>query len=636
MDRGVARNILNRSLPYKNVRIKRLDNRCFSSHIDGGRPEFRVRRHGTHQCVVIMANDVAEKAARLTLEAFDTLNGEFQAITRRARHRFEEKDWTGARADAVERLDAYEVALDRTAAHLDAALGPRAHEQSLWRSAKHPFARLVTDRYDLDRAETFYNSVTRKLLQTVGLNRDVEFFYLHSKSSSPPSEEQVFRRYPAAADTAAVVGRILSDLGLNAGFEDPERDARLIAQEIDLHLWPAVASGATYVIDVVKAVFYRNSEAYVIGRITTDGRVLPLLIPLVHGARGIYADAVLISPSEVSIVFSFAYSYFFVDEERYDALILFLRSILPEADLAELYSGLGYNRHGKTEFYRELHRFVHVSRELFEAAPGLEGAVMIAFTLPHFPFVFKVIKDRPCFLRSALQTSKTTTPEQIRHQYDFVSHRDHAGRMVDTQEFENLRFRLKRFSPELLEEFQRGATGAVRFTEEHVVFRFVYVQRKVLPLPLFFRMEKNPEMLRHMLIDFGYFLKDIAASGVFPCDLFNTWNYGVTHWGRVVLYDYDDVFPIERVRFRQKPLPSSELEETEPEENWIVATDEDFFVDEIDRYSGIPSPLKGVFASVHGDLFRVEFWDSLTRKLSEGALFEVIPYDRARRFAIHQ
>jgi isocitrate dehydrogenase kinase/phosphatase len=580
-----------------------------------------------------MVNDAASRAAWLTLEAFDSLCEDFRSITRRARCRFESRDWAGARADASERLDAYEVSLDRTAASLDAIFGQRACTQSLWRAAKQPFARLVADRYDRDRAETFYNSVTRRLLQTVGLNREVEFFYLRPRPAPLPDEQPVVRRYPASSDTPSTVRTILQECGFEAGFEDLDRDSRLIAQEIDLHLWPVVATAATYVIEVVRAVFFRNTEAYIVGRILTDDRILPLLIPFVHGEHGIYADAVLFSPAEVSIVFSFAYSYFFVDEERYDSLIRFLRSILPEADLGELYTSLGYNRHGKTEFYRDLHRFIHVSREQFVAAPGLEGAVMIAFTLPHYPFVFKVIKDHPCFLRSALVTSKTTTPAQIRQQYDFVLHRDRAGRMVDTQEFENLRLRISRFAPDLIEEFLRGAPGTVRQTEEHLVFRHVYVQRKVLPLPLFFRSEKDPETLRHILLDFGDFLKDLAGSGVFPCDLFNTWNYGVTHWGRVVLFDYDDVAPIEQIRFRQKPLPRNEIEETEPEENWIVATDEDFFVEEIDRYTGIPGPLKGLFASVHGDLFTVEYWDTLMRRLREGDQCDVIPYDRSRRFS---
>jgi isocitrate dehydrogenase kinase/phosphatase len=204
--------------------------------------------------------------------------------------------------------------------------------------------------------------------------------------------------------------------------------------------------------------------------------------------------------------------------------------------------------------------------------------------------------------------------------------------MVDTQEFENLRFKKKRFSNTLLAEFAQAARNNVTVTDDYVIIHHVYVQRKVIPLPLYFQIEKNPETIRHVLIDFGYFLKDLAASGVFPCDLFNTWNYGVTHWERVVLYDYDDVLPIERLRFRRKPEPQNEIEETGPEEDWIFATEEDFFMDEIERYSGIPRPLKGIFKSVHMDLYTVEFWQTLTDNLRKGEVVDVIPYDRTRRF----
>ena len=383
---------------------------------------------------------------------------------------------------------------------------------------------------------------------------------------------------------------------------------------------------------MVRAVFYRNKGAYIVGRIAIDTRAIPLIIPLLNGPRWIYADTVLLHEAEASIVFSFAYSYFLVDLERYDTLIGFLRSIIPHAELSELYTSLGYNRHGKTEFYRDLHRFVHLSREQFVVAPGLEGAVMIVFTLPNYDFVFKVIKDRPCFLRSMNDTPKAITNEQVRHRYTFVSHRDRAGRMVDTQEFENMRFKRKRFSNELLEEFAGAGRKSVTMTDEYVVIQHLYVQRKVVPLPTYFRQERDPEAIRRVLIDFGYFLKDLAGSGVFPCDLFNTWNYGVTHWGRVVLYDYDDVLPIERVKFREKPAPRNEIEETGPEEDWIVATEEDFFMDEIERYSGIPRPLRGVFKSVHGDLYTLKFWNSLTGRLTRGEFFDVFPYDRAKRF----
>jgi len=576
--------------------------------------------------------EAAGFAATLTLQAFDAFNSLFRSITRRAKQRFEEKDWLAGRQDAAERLDAYESSLEAVAHELDRTLGAEAREQSTWVLAKQCFASLVAERYDIDRAETFFNSVTREMLMTVGINREVEFFYLHPKPPLPRQEEPVYRTYAGGVDTASVVRKILEDFPFAVGYENMEQDAELVAQEVDLYVWPIVGIDKPFAIDVVRAVFYRNKEAYIVGRIVADGKAIPLMIPLRNGEMGVYVDTVLLREAEVSIVFSFAYSYFSVDVEQYDALIELLRSILPHADMAELYSSLGYNRHGKTEFYRDLHRFVHVSREQFVIAPGLEGAVMIAFTLPHYGFVFKVIKDRPCFLRSGYDTPKEITNEEVRHQYSFVSHRDRGGRMVDTQEFENLRFRKKRFSGPLLEEFVQAAKKNVILAEDHVIIRHAYVQRKVTPLPMYFQSEKNPEAIRHILFDFGYFLKDLAASGVFPCDLFNTWNYGVTNWGRVVLYDYDDVLPIERVKFREKPAPRYESEETEPEENWIFATEEDFFLDEMDRYSGVPKALKGVFKSVHEDLYTLEFWNTLTEKLNKGEIFDVIPYDRSKRF----
>ncbi len=577
-------------------------------------------------------DQAADLAAQITLEEFDSFNAGFGVITRRARKRFEEKDWQGGRHDAAERLDLYECALNRTAARLDGALGELARSQPIWTAAMPRFAALAAERYDIDRAETFFNSVTRKMLNTVGINRAVEFFYLHPKNTASFSAASIYRTYSEAPDTASTIEKIFLDFPFSVAYEDIHRDAVLVASEIDLHLWPVVGINRMFAIDVVKTVFYRNKEAYIVGRIAAGEHAFPLLIPLTNGESGIYAETVLLHESDANILFSFAYSYFFVDVERYDALIEFLQSIMPRAERSEMYTSLGYNRHGKTEFYRDLHRFVHVSKEQFVIAPGIEGAVMIAFTLANYGFVLKTVKDAPCFLRSANQTPKIISREEVRHRYAVISHRDHAGRMVDTQEFENLRFKKKRFSSELLVEFEQAAKASVVIEADYVILRHVYVQRKVKPLPLYFAAEKDPEALRHVLIDFGYFLKDIAASGVFPGDLFNTWNYGVTPWGRVVLYDYDDVVPMEKVKFSQKPEPRNEFEETWAEEEWICVTGEEFFLDEIERYSGIPKPLKGIFRSVHGDLYSLEFWNSLIEKLDRGDVFDVIPYDRARRF----
>lgn len=105
-----------------------------------------------------------------------------------------------------------------------------------------------------------------------------------------------------------------------------------------------------------------------------------------------------------------------------------------------------------------------------------------------------------------------------------------------------------------------------------------------------------------------------------------------TRRGRVVLFDYDDVIPIERASFSRKPRAYDESEELAPEEERIVATANDFFIDEMRSYSGIPQRLKGVFELVHSDLFTVEFWHSVKGQVSAGELVDITPYDRAMKF----
>ncbi len=225
-------------------------------------------------------NDTADLAAKMTLDAFDSFDAAFQTITRRAKQRFEEKDWVGGRRDASDRLDLYENTLDYIAIQLDRALGEQAREQSVWVAAKERFPSLVGQRYDLDRAETFFNSVTRKMLNTVGINREVEFFYLYPKAAPVQHGEAVYRTYIKTADTSSLVRNILEDFPFHVGYENIERDAELVAQEIDLHLWPIVGVDKAYTIDVVKAIFYRNKEAYIVARIVVDARAIPLDHPV--------------------------------------------------------------------------------------------------------------------------------------------------------------------------------------------------------------------------------------------------------------------------------------------------------------------------------------------------------------------
>jgi isocitrate dehydrogenase kinase/phosphatase len=192
----------------------------------------------------------------------------------------------------------------------------------------------------------------------------------------------------------------------------------------------------------------------------------------------------------------------------------------------------------------------------------------------------------------------------------------------------NLRFRRRRFASEVLDEFRLACRDTVSFDGDHVIIRHAYVQRRVEPLPLYLEAEKDPETIRGVVLDFGLFLKDLAAAGIFPSDLFNTWNYGVTRRRRVVLFDYDDVIPLEQASFLIKPEPRDEIEEMEADEERIGAGPYDFFIDELHSYTGVPQPLKGVFEAVHGDLFDIDFWRAVQQQVAGGELADITPYRR--------
>lgn len=571
-------------------------------------------------------------AAHLILAMHDEHRADFERLTGMSRLVFEQQDWKERQRIATMRLDLYENSLTLAERMLGQCLGEALHDRRVWKQIKSQYRAAIRGRYDRDLAETYYNSTTRKILQTVGIDRDIEFFSLKPPGYKRYPVKKVYRTYHVTGPTERVVAEMLRQFGFETSFRDLASDAAMVAQEINLRIWPILHYSAGFDIDMVMAPFFRNKVAYLVGRIRADNQILPLVLPLYNSLDGIYVDTALLEEADTSIVFSFAFSYFHVQVKWHHELIEFLRSILPSKPLSDLYFSLGYTKHGKTEFYRMLHQFVHESREKFIIAPGKEGAVMIGFTMPDFGYVFKVIKDRPCFLRSDETTSKRTTREEIVKQYAFVCHRDRVGRLVDTQEFENLRFKRKRFSADLLKEFVTAATGSVTVEREYVVINHLYLQRKVTPLPMYLMQELDAESIRRVVIDFGYFLKDLASIGIFPSDLFNIWNYGVTRRGRVVLFDYDDVCPLEQVNFRHKPAPKNELEELEVDEDRIAAMPNDFFLDETERYSGVPFPLKGIFRRVHGDLYTADFWKEMKRRVKRGELADITPYDRRKKF----
>jgi isocitrate dehydrogenase kinase/phosphatase len=566
----------------------------------------------------------ASRGAAVVERAYEAYLDEFRRITRRAAGRHERREWQGIQQDARDRLDLHGTFVTRAIVELHDELGPPAASRPVWMEAKGAYVEAVGDRADYELAQTFFNSVTRRLFSTVGVDPGVEFVDAEYDRPRWPPARPAFTSHPPCESTAALVTGLLGNL--RVANQPIAFDAAVIADAIDRHRADAWGRRPVEGVDLLDPVFYRNKGAYLIGRILigrTGGgdRLLPLVIALVTEGDRVVVDAVLLSEDDASIVFSFTRSYFHVDVDAPHDTIAFLKSIMPAKRVAELYIALGYDRHGKAELFRDLSRHLAGSTDRFEFADGDRGMVMVVFTLPSYDVVFKVIRDR--FARP-----KQTTRRQVLERYELVFRHDRAGRLVDAQEFEHLVFPRARFGDELLAELRDETADTVTIDGDRVVIRHLYVERRVRPLNLYLR-EAKPAAGRAAALDFGQTIKDLAATNIFPGDVLLK-NFGVTRHGRVIFYDYDELAPLTDCNFRRMPEARTPEEEMAAEP-WFYVGPHDMFPEEFLPFIGLHGELRETFLKAHGELFDADFWNRMQALHRAGEIVDIFPYQEGHR-----
>jgi isocitrate dehydrogenase kinase/phosphatase len=561
--------------------------------------------------------EIGNRAVAAVHAAYDRYHRGFEEITRRARDRFERSDWLGAQADATARLALYRTHLDGAVADVHDILQDAVMERTLWAAMRARHAQGTQNRPDAELAQTFFNSVTRRVFSTVGVDAAIEYL---DPSPAPvePDGSPLYDSDRVEEVDATMVRRILERIPWSVPYASLRRDAGIVARLINRTLDGLPARGPIEV-DVVRSVFYRNKGAYVVGRVRRGGIVLPLVLPLLRAERGIVVDAVLMTQNEASVVFGFSWSYFRVDVPRPRELVEFLRSIMPLKRIDELYNAIGYNKHGKTDLFRNLMAYLEQPEARFAFAEGDEGMVMAVFTLPAFSLVFKIIKD-------SFDAPKNTTRQAVMAKYHFVFVRDRVGRLADAQEFEHLEFPRRCFPEELLAYLLAVAGSTVRVDGERVVVRHVYTERRVTPLNIFLN-HADPAAAREAVVEYGNAIKDLAAADIFTGDMLLK-NFGVTRNGRVICYDYDELCLLSECRFRRIPPPTT-IEEEFAAEPWFFVGEQDVFPEEFRAFLVPPGEVRDAFLEAHGDLLGVEFWQRVQRRLAGGEVVDVFPYRRS-------
>jgi isocitrate dehydrogenase kinase/phosphatase len=569
----------------------------------------------------ISVSRLANLGAQAIYEAFEQYQERFRDITGRAQGRFESRDWRGSRADAAERLDLYRVVVDRTVTSIRELLGDRVQQELVWASMKAVYSGLIARCHQWELAETFFNSITRRIFATVGVDAEIEF--VDTDFEAPPTRPtfSVYRTYQGGNSPAELIRTILADAPFKVPYEDLVRDARLAGERLTAGLEAAGGEAILQQAEIINAVFYRGNAAYLVGRLFAGQRVLPLALSLRHPEGGIILDAILVNENDVSILFSFAHSYFHVEAERPNDLVRHLKVILPRKRFAELYISIGFNKQGKTELYRDLLHHLAQTSDRFDLAPGERGMVMAVFTMPSYEVVFKIIKDR-------FQRPKSTTREAVIAKYQLIFRHDRAGRLIDAQEFEHLRFPRALFTERLLEHLCRDAGRTVTLEGDFVHVKHAYVERRVTPLNIYVH-QAGLDAAEAAVADYGRCIKDLQAVNIFPGDLLLK-NFGVTANGRVVFYDYDEVTLVTACNFRDLPVGRSDEEEL-ADQPWQAVGENDVFPAEWVRFLGLQGGLREAFMRQHSDLFDPAIWRQIQARLNAGELVFIIPYEQSRR-----
>ncbi len=575
----------------------------------------------------------AFEVAQALVDGFNRHYRLFRETTEQAKSRFEAADWHGQQKAQALRIEFYDRRVNEAVQRLREEFKVDQLSTDSWQQAKLHYIGLLTDHHQPELAETFFNSVTSKLLHRSYFRNNFIFVRPavsteYIENDEPASRPTYRAYYPTKPNLRETWIRIVNNFQLEREFEDLERDAEHVVQAMLAELG-GFRPRTNFQIQVLASLFYRNKGAYLVGKIINGFTETPLALPILHGRNGkLVIDAALFGEDELLMIFSYARAYFMVDMEVPSAYVQFLRGLMPKKPRHELYNALGLQKHGKNLFYRDLLAHQRHSSDKFRIAPGIKGMVMLVFDLPSFPYVFKVIKD-------FYPPQKDTTREQIQGKYLLVKQHDRVGRMADTLEYSNVGFSRQRFEDELVAELKHFCPSLIeedgRNGEGIIVIKHLYIERRMIPLNIYLQ-EAQPEQVAHAVIEYGNAIKDMVAANIFPGDML--WkNFGVTRHGKVVFYDYDEIEYLTDCNFRRVPQARNE-EEQMSAEVWYRVGPKDVFPETFEPFLLGNQAVRAVFMAHHADLLDAAFWQGHKERILAGHVHDVFPYEPAKRFTL--
>jgi isocitrate dehydrogenase kinase/phosphatase len=541
-----------------------------------------------------------------------------------AKRRFEIADWEGEIEARKDRIYFYDQRVNETVSYINDNLKLDDLDKSLWQSIKRQYMWLLYDHKQPELAESFYNSVFCRLFDRSYFNNRHIFVKPGMAIDFLDMEDPAYTSYyPDDTNLKCCFFDILDSFNLSNSWEDIDRDLELIVENFEPALNTGTKPSPHRQIQVVSSLFFRNKAAYIVGRALVGHDRLPFVIPLLLTENlELVVDTIITDPDDIALIFSFTRAYFMVHTRVPAGLVSFLQKILPTRSRADIYTSVGFQKQGKTLFYREfLYHLEHSSDKLI-IAPGIKGMVMSVFTLPSYPFVFKIIKDH-------FAPPKNIDRETVKEKYQLVKMHDRVGRMADTLEFSHVAFPIDRFSRELLDELKETVPSSLTIENNFVIIRHLYIERRMVPFNIYLD-NADDEMLERGVTSYGNAIKEMIAANIFPGDMLLK-NFGVTRHDRVIFYDYDEICHMTEIKIRTVPKARFAEEELSSEP-WFHIGESDFFPEQFEHFVVNHPKVRERFMIYHPELLEPSYWKKIQKDIVEKKRHDVFPYHQNRRF----
>jgi isocitrate dehydrogenase kinase/phosphatase len=545
--------------------------------------------------------------AEWVLAQFEQFYQEFLEVPYQAKAAFEQQHHSTSIWLSRHRLSLYSSYIHRMGAYLQAIQPNISVDASFLNQLEDHFWRVIEHRYESDVAYAFMHSIRRMVYRDEW--KPVEYSTFGFAESSDKYPVELLKHFPVKDQVnPGLIEQILKEV---PEFSIPYRDIEGDCSAITWRISRLAGRRGSNIenLEMIDAGFYRNRGAYLVGKIKfADGSYAPLIIALLNSNEGVYCDAVILDQHLAHNLFSSTLANFHVTTRYYHELSAYLHSLMPQRALGLNYSTIGYNHVGKVAVINELKQEIAKTGKLLDTAVGEPGTVAIGFAGPQSAYNLKVIRNHPT---AGYKWGEFEGIDSVKAKYSRVHEINRTGSMLDNIIYFNIALERELFAESLLAELLTEASETVSPQGDMVVFKYLIVQPRMTPLPVFLENAGEREV-RIVIESLGDCIKNNAAANIFNKDL-DARNYGVSHFLKVYLYDYDALEVMVDVKIRSN-LDRFDGEEDIPD--WYFEDGVIFLPEEIEAGLCINDrEQRQLFREYHGDLLTTDYWENLQNEL---------------------